>query len=339
MRRRGFTLIELLVVISIIGVLIALLLPAVQSAREAARRAQCTNNLKQWGLSIHNFHDANGIVAPAIRMGWGQKASLLQFMEQGALYNAINFEHWFQGSRNNGEVNGTAATTKITAFLCPSDVDRLTNVQSHVNYVGSAGSVGNAFYSMTGFDGPFRIDWCPPNKTPWVPHWQPQKPVSFRDATDGLSGTAAYSERVKGIGVWNDVGGRDPLKPSSSVLWASGLAQATTTPQSDYDECMKQNPQTQNLSWGDAAGTYALGDMIPSTRYVHVIPPNGQNCAPTGYTTDTGAVHTASSRHPGGVNVCFADGSVKFIKTSIAKEVWWGLGTMNRGEIVSSDAY
>src|SRR3954451_21544117 len=127
MRRRGFTLIELLVVIAIIAVLIALLLPAVQAAREAARRTQCVNNLKQLGLAVQNYHDVNGalpptamaIPSPAPAVGYndfGMKARLLPFLEQSASFNALNM-----ALRYATDDNATVRTTQITAFLCPSD--------------------------------------------------------------------------------------------------------------------------------------------------------------------------------------------------------------------------
>src|SRR4051794_4598815 len=133
-RMRGFTLIELLVVIAIIGVLVALLLPAVQMAREAARRSQCSNNLKQMGLAIHNYHDSIGAIPPGSMNGWGPLTHMLPYLELGVVYNAINFSFSASQEQGNGQRNGTAWTTQISVFLCPSDVDRLTNVQSHTNY-------------------------------------------------------------------------------------------------------------------------------------------------------------------------------------------------------------
>ena len=134
--RRGFTLIELLVVIAIIAVLIALLLPAVQAVREAARRVQCTNNLKQFGLAIHNYHSANGVFPMGASLcyynygggipcttwnNWSAHAMMLNYLEQGNLYNAVNFNMEGRGSDYASSANATAYNAKIAAFLCPSD--------------------------------------------------------------------------------------------------------------------------------------------------------------------------------------------------------------------------
>ena len=132
--RRGFTLIELLVVIAIIAVLIALLLPAVQSAREAARRIQCTNNIKQIGLAMHNYHTANNTFPQGVAAsfntvnpgciawsGWSAQALMLSYMEQGTIYNACNFMLDPFSTSLSPLVNGTAVYTKIAGFLCPSD--------------------------------------------------------------------------------------------------------------------------------------------------------------------------------------------------------------------------
>src|SRR4051794_91442 len=129
-RRPGFTLIELLVVIAIIAVLIALLLPAVQAAREAARRAQCVNNLKQIGIAIHNYESSVGSFPPGQLLGSANydisaQTFLLNYMEQGNIYNAMNF--MYQPVNPSNRMNATVFNAKINSFLCPSDLDRLTS--------------------------------------------------------------------------------------------------------------------------------------------------------------------------------------------------------------------
>ncbi len=158
LRRRGFTLIELLVVIAIIAVLISLLLPAVQSAREAARRAQCTNNLKQLGLALHNYHQAVGTFPMGNTIGysyvgtqttWGTfsaQAQMLPYLEQTPLYNSCNF-NWDVWYGTGASINGTVWNVKVNAFLCPSDGKAgMTSINS---YYGSFGTGTNPWASQT----------------------------------------------------------------------------------------------------------------------------------------------------------------------------------------------
>ena len=134
-RQAGFTLIELLVVIAIIAVLIALLLPAVQAAREAARRSQCVNNLKQFGIALHNYHDVIGSLPAGHQgTGWqdfGPQVMLLPYMEQAPLFNSFNFNNNLGGASPGTPALTTVQLTKLNVLLCPSDIDRLTNVYGH----------------------------------------------------------------------------------------------------------------------------------------------------------------------------------------------------------------
>jgi prepilin-type N-terminal cleavage/methylation domain-containing protein len=185
-RRSGFTLIEVLVVVAIIGLLVALLLPAVQAAREAARRMQCSNNLKQIGLALHAYHDAIGSLPPGYDFydawcEWSASAMLLPRLEQGALFNAINFNVAAPGSPEN-PVNSTAIAASVAVFVCPSDLDRLTNPQGHVNYCGNWGARPLRYKTVP--DGPFGGH-----------PFQTASPLGFGDLTDGLSQTALYSEQ------------------------------------------------------------------------------------------------------------------------------------------------
>jgi prepilin-type N-terminal cleavage/methylation domain-containing protein/prepilin-type processing-associated H-X9-DG protein len=327
--RRGFTLIELLVVIAIIAVLIALLLPAVQAAREAARRVQCTNNLKQIGLALHGYVESKGVLPfgqgpePTNTWnGWSSLAMLLPYVEQGGLYNSLNFDIP-DGSAPGVASNTTGQASRIAGFLCPSDVDRLTGVEGHNNYTGCTGSKPNMNDGVTlgvfgGMYGP----------GPYVP-----TTVGLADITDGTSQTAAYSERVKGIGLYNDGQAPDPLTPPGSVLRIDGLpADADGT----YRICFANDPHAAGatLSGLYSAGSFWHVGTPYGARYNHVMPPNTWSCA--GDHTDQAGAHTASSRHPGIVNVLLADGSVRAIKGGVNLAVWRALATKSGGEVVSS---
>jgi prepilin-type N-terminal cleavage/methylation domain-containing protein/prepilin-type processing-associated H-X9-DG protein len=355
-RPRGFTLIELLVVIAIIAVLIALLLPAVQAAREAARRSQCLNNLKQLGIALHNYHDVtNKIPWGAGPWGWNDwsgQTMLLPYMEQTSAFNALNFAAGFADPGISKGANTTVVRLRIATFLCPSDLDRLTNTEGHTNYMGNAGSAPNVFYGngggSIGSSGPgagvfgFVGTNCDPSGTPCGgANGQPGFSMGFRDIIDGLSNTAAFSERVKGIGSNNNQT-VDTTTPTSSTIIIPTVGQpADSTPQAGYNACINNKPTastpTSKLDSEDSSGQRWYVGYAASSRYNHVMPPNTWNCS---ISDNTGreSEYSASSRHSGVVNIVFADGSVRAIKNSINLPTWWAIGTRANNEVVSSDA-
>jgi prepilin-type N-terminal cleavage/methylation domain-containing protein len=339
--RHGFTLIELLVVIAIIAVLIALLLPAVQSAREAARRAQCTNNLKQIALAMHNYHQAvsslpNGHYGTGWN-DWSCLVMLLPYMEQGTLYNTINFANTGDAADPGDALNNTAMMAKINLLICPSDIDRITNQFGHQNYCGNAGNAPEAFFDNNKHGACngcfFSVNNC--------------AVISFADITDGLSQTAAFSEKVKGIG--DQVALADPLKPTSGI-YGVGIDNTGKTngvwndvyPGVYYQLCMNNGPGVGTLSTNGAIsqGEWWWDGHPETGLYNHIMPPNTWSCDDSNNVwVNDGAAATASSRHPGVVDVALCDGSVRAVKSSVAVQVWWALGSRSGEEAISSDSY
>ncbi|MGE3821262.1 MAG: DUF1559 domain-containing protein [Isosphaeraceae bacterium] len=338
-RRRGFTLIELLVVIAIIAVLIALLLPAVQSAREAARRAQCTNNLKQMGLGMHNYHSAVGTFpmgnarafeAVNVVTDWGTFSAhsmLLPYLEQTPLFNSANFS-WNIWYGTGAPINATVWNTKVNSFLCPSDANA---GRDHYNsYHGSFGTGGDPWATQT--NGIFA-----PRFTSY----------GISDVTDGTSNTISHVEALTGdYGVLNkpwrrmasgvgNPGAMTALRDVRTNLAAvNAAAQACVT----LIATTPGNNSNRGFRWGTGSPGLTLTNII--------IPPNDPrafsacrlDCGP-GCGTDFGHLFTPSSSHPGGVNVLFADGSVRFVKSSVSQLVWMSLGSRDGGEVISADSY
>ncbi|MFO0893144.1 MAG: DUF1559 domain-containing protein [Isosphaeraceae bacterium] len=346
-RARGFTLIELLVVIAIIAVLISLLLPAVQSAREAARRAQCVNNMKQLGLAMHNYHDVHNVLPPGNISKEGDPATgcsryifagcqntpwfclMLPQVEQTGLYNAFNFAVGMEGPFMPLPVgffsNSTVFGTKVALFQCPSDRDNKFQI--------IPAYAGGALSGPIGTKGNYGVSWgntywaqdIPATSAPMLDPTTGQVPRFTKSAfgfytnglqalTDGTSNTILMAEVLQGDTY--DVRG---------LLWSSipggGSFFSRLTPNNPVDYY-----QTGNI-----------GDQLNQPIFCVSEPVQGLPCQ--GNAGDQRAYAGARSRHPGGINILLGDGSVRFLKNSISPPIWLGLNTIAGGEVISADAW
>jgi prepilin-type N-terminal cleavage/methylation domain-containing protein/prepilin-type processing-associated H-X9-DG protein len=370
-RSKGFTLIELLVVIAIIAVLIALLLPAVQSAREAARRIQCTNNLKQLGLALANYESANNCYPSAdifgttnglcSGFGFGNGCQntpwfvlMLPYIEQSSLYNAFNASIGVEGVNFLGYLtNSTVETTRIASFQCPSDNQQTFSIAvlaalaglSGPNWQISKGNYGvnwgncdygqgasNSFFPRSLYlQSPFGIN---SNAT------GPQL-IRVASVTDGLSNTHFCSEILQGA--------PDDLR---GTIWGdnpgAGSYETRFTPNGYQDYVPLFQPWASAIPASSLVGDNMdnLPTFVGSSPGTSPPTPGSlcdsqpvQQLACYNQGQQGGEFTGSRSRHPSGVNSLFGDGSVHFMKNSISPMTWVQLGSISAGEVISSDSY
>src|SRR4051794_36145829 len=322
--RRAFTLVELLVVIAIIGVLVALLLPAIQAAREAARRSQCKNNLKQIGLALQNFETSrrafppgfistpkgNAINAVGTDRGWGWGAHILPYLEESSIFQQIDFKTNIEA---NVSPNKDLRVLTLQVFRCPSDSVELPIF----NVTDSSGNAITqlAFGNYVGVAGTYEVTECPDGVYPDLAsagkaecvHVEQANGVLYRNhqipikqITDGMSHTIMVAERAS--------------RQSPQTTWVGAVANAVVLPKVPaYDN--EGPPVLVLTNTGEARDN--AGKPVPNPR----VPNN-----------DLGHVEDSNSMHPQGVNIMFCDGSVQTINNDIDPDVWVALGTRAGGE-------
>lgn len=351
--RLGFTLVELLVVITIIGILTALILPAVLAARESARRMHCANNLKQIGLALHNYHSSHSVFPMGASLAtsalpkatytwnnWSCHALLLPHLEAKPLYDAANFSLavWPSTVSPLGwAANSTVSETMISMFMCPSD--DLVGSTSLNSYYGSFGTTTLGATSG-GCTGMFFY----------------QVNYGIQHVQDGTSSTIAFSESLASSGELR--GGHIVLAEDPSLtdaitgvagLQGGVLFDANQNPPavlSALDTCNSAFATGEGFITATKGYRWAIGANA-FTLFNTIVTPNNKRyswnacrsgCAPKCY-ADNSNFSNANSHHPGGVNALMADGGVRFVKDSIELRVWWSLGTRAGGEVVNSGSY
>ena len=335
-RRSGFTLIELLVVIAIIAVLIALLLPAVQQVREAARRAQCKNNLKQLGLAMHNYLDANSAFPPLCGIGtgtggkWSPWARLLPFVDGSNVYNKANLNLNYSDHALNpdGSSNWDITSLKIPVLMCPSEINDHIRISTTVggqdhypaNYGVNCGSWKTFTHASTLAAG----------GTPGDGSFAPNSKFTSGNFTDGMSNTVCASE-IKAFtpGAASSKLGTDTLPTVSDV---TGYASTATFSANGHTEWVDGKVHETGFTT-----TFTPNTVVPIVSGGVTYDGDYVSCR-EGSATSVGfpvyAAVTSRSFHTGSVNSLLMDGSVRSISQNIDLQLWRSLGTRSGGEVI-----
>jgi prepilin-type N-terminal cleavage/methylation domain-containing protein/prepilin-type processing-associated H-X9-DG protein len=372
--RPAFTLIELLVVIAIIAVLIALLLPAVQSAREAARRAQCTNNLKQIGLALHNYENSNvafppsgestnfNVSPPATQFvdgNWSTLARLLPYLEGGTAFNALNFN--ISEYNDWSGINYTGASQAVSVFICPSATRQPDGGRDGADPLDQFSQINNG-YGYTDYAPTNYTDISPVLNTtgagamPWIPYRDKNTRVNgllkqgatrIAEATDGVSNTIAFGEEA----------GRDPryLTPYVESQYNGVItlqAYLAATNPNDLGPADGFNAERRSWRWAEPDAAFGISGTPNNTNgnlnaqaaiggvLVNIV--HEASSWPTSGASrglNAGNSEEISSFHPGGGNILFGDGHVAFLKNAVNPLTMRALVTLAGGEVVSSDQY
>jgi prepilin-type N-terminal cleavage/methylation domain-containing protein/prepilin-type processing-associated H-X9-DG protein len=361
-RPRAFTLVELLVVIAIIGVLVALLLPAVQMAREAARRTECNNNLKQIVLAQHNYHDtfktfpmATGGTdgtADWTREAFSDKVAMTPFLELTNIKDNMNprdypFDPgWYGGS------NVAALSGRLPVFNCPSQPNTLFDGRGNHTYAVNSGTShypaheptannpgGAAAFPVTGTNavgqqggGGNGISYYRIGGIRGL-NWgrENEAKVTMSSISDGTSNTASYSEFVIQNPAKTNPNDRKAWR-EQVYHWQGSVDRATSTADA-RNRCLAETRFAGTDRMNFRGRSWSWSFLGVGATYAHITLPNEKSCLGGAENDWTGhTAQAAGSAHPGGVNVGLADGSIRFVAETVDKNIWWAIGTRNGGE-------
>ncbi|MDP7020210.1 MAG: DUF1559 domain-containing protein [Pirellulaceae bacterium] len=344
-RRRGFTLVELLVVIAIIGILVALLLPAVNAAREAARRMQCTNNLKNIVLAMHTYFDTHKKLPISQtwnnRYGWSRetfsdKVAMMPYLERNNEYeraytsNNVRAQPYDEWQRTN---NVQELGLRLPVFNCPSNPNELFSGHGNHTYSINQGTCHVPPHrlppSPTRIAGEGRHNGVAASRWAGVGtenDWRNNPAMTFAKITDGTSATAAYSEFVIANPDYNQPSTDPKIIRQQLYNWHGGG--------SSTDEarrlCLAVGSLSGRNDWRGRSWSWAFINV--GAYYQHTMLPNEKSCFSYQGDWFGSSSQGANSEHPGGVNVGLADGSIRFVQENVEDLIWWALGTRNGNE-------